>query len=250
MTKRPRSPNYPAIGLTEALERLGKLWASIHRNPAPREIVAEGLGYSGLHGASATAVSAVRKYGLLERQGTDLKISERGMRCLHPHDPPEREAAIREAALEPTLFAELRDRFPGGTGNDELVRNYLIRTGFTPGAASNALLAYRDTMDLVEREGGGYDTASSEAEPEATPMMGQADVATIDREWAPEPVSEAAAPLAGKFRVSMTDEFFVDVSASRLDQAGVKRLIEWLKANEGLVPATVVSEDPPEQTER
>ena len=250
MAKRPRSPNYPAISLPESLDRLGKLWESIGKNPAPREIVATGLGYSGLHGASATAVSAVSKYGLLERQGSDLKISERGMMCLHPQGPVEREGAIRDAALEPALFAELKQRFPGGTSNEELLRNYLIRMGFTPTAASNALLSYHDTVDLVEREGGGYDTASSEAESESTPMMGQADVTPIDRGRVPEPVSEVAAPLAGKFRVSMTDEFFVDVSASRLDQAGVKRLIEWLKANEGLVPAAVASEDPSEQTEQ
>jgi len=34
----------------------------------------------------------------------------------------------------------------------------------------------------------------------------------------------------------MTDEFFVDVTASRLNRSGVKRLMAWLQANEALVP--------------
>ena len=34
----------------------------------------------------------------------------------------------------------------------------------------------------------------------------------------------------------MTDEFFVDVTASGLNRSGVQRLIAWLQANQELVP--------------
>jgi hypothetical protein len=42
----------------------------------------------------------------LERQGEDLKVSERGMAILHPHNQAERGKAIQAAANEPALFSE------------------------------------------------------------------------------------------------------------------------------------------------
>lgn len=169
MDKRVRSPNYPAMSLPDAIQRINALYKVQHTHGAPREVVAIGIGYSGLNGASASAISALHKYGLLERHGDELKLSERAMSIIAPHSPAERAEAIRAAAAEPTLFAELASRFPGSLPSDEVLRNYLIRNKFSPGAVSGALLAYRDTMDLVQREAGGYDSASVPV-PQAAPM--------------------------------------------------------------------------------
>ena len=250
MSKRPRSPNYPAISLPEALERLQKLWNSIQRHPAPRDLIATGLGYSGLHGASATAVSALRKYGLLERDGGDLKISERGMMCLHPENPEERASAIRTAALAPELFATLTERFPDGKSNEELLRNYLLRNHFTPAASSTALLAYRETMELVEKEGRVYDSGSVEPEREAESMTPTAGVVATAPPHSGGPPPAEPSVVAGKFRVSMTDQFFVDVNASQLDRDGVQRLINWLQANQELVPEAVIPKNLSEEAEQ
>lgn len=114
------------------------------------------MGYTGLNGASATSISALHKYGLLEKNGEDIKVSERAMRILHPQFPAERPDAIREAAHEPELFRELADRFPGKTPNDDLLKNYLVRNGFALGALTSVISAYRETSDMVEREAGGY----------------------------------------------------------------------------------------------
>ncbi len=157
MEKRVRSPNYPAMGLQEAINRIAGLYKVQHLHFAPREVVAKGLGYSSLNGASATAVSALLKYGLLERSGEDLRVSDRAMRILHPHNPQEKASAIREAAVSPALFAELMEKFPGQMPNDDLLRNYLIRNGFAESALGNVISAYRETSDMVSREGASYD---------------------------------------------------------------------------------------------
>lgn len=156
MEKRTRSPNYPALSLPAALDKVTILYKNQHTHSAPREVVAQSMGYNSLNGASATAISALHKYGLLDRMGDELKLSERAMRILHPHSPDEKAAAIKEAASEPSLFAELADRFPGPVPNDDILRNYLIRNGFSPAAVSSVVLAYRDTVELAAREGGGY----------------------------------------------------------------------------------------------
>lgn len=159
MEKRIRSPNYPAISLPEAVTRVTSLYRSIHTHAAPREVVAKGMGYNTLNGASATAISALHKYGLLERVGDEVKVSERALSILHPHTPQEKAEAIKAAAGEPTLFAELAERFPGAMPNEDLLRNYLLRQGFAPGAVGHVIAAYRDTSDMVAAEGRGYDSA-------------------------------------------------------------------------------------------
>lgn len=158
MEKRIRSPNYPALSLPDAINRVTALYRAQHTHLAPREVVAKGIGYNSLNGASATAISALHKYGLLERVGDEVRVSERAMRILHPESPDERRAAILEAAREPELFAELSERFPGRMPNDELLRNYLIRRGFAPAAVTAVILAYRETSEMAEREGGGQDS--------------------------------------------------------------------------------------------
>jgi hypothetical protein len=125
--KRIRSPNYPALGLPEAVEKVAAIYRNIHTHASSREVVAKAMGYTGLNGASATAVSALHKFGLLEGRGDEIKVSERAMRIMHPQSQTERTEAIREAAVLPPLFAELRGRFPGRHPNDDLLRNFLLR---------------------------------------------------------------------------------------------------------------------------
>jgi len=169
--KRARSPNYPAMSLPDAIERIHMLYKVQHTHAAPREVLVKGIGYNSLNGASATAISAIGKYGLLERVGDGMKLSERAMSIIAPHNQAEKAQAIRDAAREPKLFAELLDRFPPPLPGDEVLRNYLIRSGFVPVAVSAAVLAYRETMDLVDREAGGYDSPfpATEAAPEMDP---------------------------------------------------------------------------------
>jgi hypothetical protein len=171
MDKRIRSPNYPALSLPEALNRVTALYRAIHTHAAPRDVVAKGMGYTSLNGASATAISALHKYGLLERFGDEVKVSERALSILHPHTPQERVAAITAAAGEPALFAELAERFPGTMPNEELLRNYLVRKGFAPGAIGPVIAAYRDTSDMVVTEGRGYDSPESTVVQETSPMV-------------------------------------------------------------------------------
>jgi hypothetical protein len=170
MEKRIRSPNYPAISLPEAINKVTAIYRAMHTHAAPREVVAKGMGYNTLNGASATAISALHKYGLLERVGDEVKVSERALSILHPHNPQEKADAIRAAAGEPALFAELAERFPGAMPNEDLLRNYLLRQGFAPAAVVHVIAAYRDTSDMVAADGRGYDSAQSPS-PQEPPTM-------------------------------------------------------------------------------
>jgi len=174
MERRLRSPNYPAFSLPVAIEKVAALYAAQHRHPAPREIVATGMGYNSLNGASATAISALHKYGLVEGRGDQLRVSDRAMRLLHPESPEERAEAIRDAAFDPPLFAELNERFPGKLPNDDLLRNYLIRRGFAPNAVTSVIASYRETSEMVERNEARQDSARElPSEPVVMPQVAE-----------------------------------------------------------------------------
>jgi hypothetical protein len=192
MEKRIRSPNYPALSLPDAIEKVAGIYRSVHTHAGPREVIAKAMGYAGLNGASATAISALRKYGLLEKAGEEVKVSERALRILHPHSPAEKVQAVREAAGDPVLFSELTERFSGKAPNEDLLRNYLVRRGFAPGALTAVISAYRETSDMVARESEGHDSGPDHKE-EPAPMsqtsLSPATTGTIQ----PSPAIQAVA---------------------------------------------------------
>jgi hypothetical protein len=156
MTK-TRSPNYPAIGLKEAIEKADAVYRNDYQNPVPRAVAARHMGYASLNGKSLGVLAALLKYGLLEGRGDNTRVSDLGLQIIaHPVGAPERAAALREAASRPELFAEIDKRYPDGKGSDAAIRSYLLTQKFIPQAADNALRAYRETKQLVEAEPGGY----------------------------------------------------------------------------------------------
>jgi hypothetical protein len=158
------------MSLVEAVQQIEKLFRKIGQHPAPRDAVATSMGYSGLHGASATAISALIKYGLLERVGEDYKLTELAMKIIAPHDPVEKVDAIEIASQNPALFAELLSHFNGDVPGDDLLRSYLIRRGFAAVAVPGVIAAYRDTRELVHRESREYHGGpKTEAAPAAKP---------------------------------------------------------------------------------
>ncbi len=197
--KRLRSPNYPSMSLAEAVQQIQKLSGKIGQHPAPRDSIATSMGYSGLHGASATAISALTKYGLLERAGEDYKLSERAMKIIAPHNPQEKVRALQDAANEPVLFAELIEHFKGDVPSDDVLRPYLIRKGFAQTAVSSVIAAYRDTMELVTREGGAYSVREAEStspEPKQKNVFGTGFDSFFAKPPAPPP--PGAKPMEGE----------------------------------------------------
>lgn len=153
------------------------------------------MGYNSLNGASATSISALIKYGLLEGRGDEIKISDRAMCILHPQSPEEKAEAIRQAAREPELFRDLAERFPGRMPAEDVLRNYLIRNGFAPAAVSSVILAYRETCEFAEREAGAYDSGPVPVSTEAPAMHST-----------PQSHSTAPAPNTGKPVYNQSDE--------------------------------------------
>ena len=168
---RSRSPNYPQIGLKEALQRVSSVYKRDYQGTLTREIAAERLGYSGLNGKSLAVLAALGKFGLLEGRGEETRVSDLAVRILaFPPGSPERRGALGEAANRPELFGELDQRFGRGQASDAAVRAWLITRGFIPPAAEAAARSYRETKQLLEFEADAAPPALPAAElPDTSP---------------------------------------------------------------------------------
>ena len=224
MTK-ARSPQYPAIGLKEAIDKVRGVYESDYQNAIPRALVASHMGYQGLNGKSLGVLSALTKFGLLEGRGDDTRVTDLAVQIIaHPSGTPERGAAISEAAGKPDLFKELEGRFPGKV-SDQALRSYLLTQKFIPSAADAAIRSYRETKSLVGAEAGDYDSA---AKPEGAPMHQAAG--TSHEQALPPPAGAAADPYYFSFKPSVGFEGGFRLAS----EADFDALIHMLKGFKGL----------------
>lgn len=152
-----RSPNYPSISLSKAIELADKIFKRENTHKAAPEVMAKALGYSGLNGASLGTLSALKKYGLLEEVGKDLKISSDALTIVvDPKDSSDRIEAIKRTAFLPVLFSELQKHYGETLPSDENLRSFLLKKGFSPSMVDSPIRSYRETMELVNEVSSGY----------------------------------------------------------------------------------------------
>ena len=154
---RVRSPNYPAMSLPDAIDRVRTIHKAEGKNSMGRETIAKLLGFSGINGASATAISAISKYGHLEAAGEgESRVSELAVSILYPEDAAEKQSSLADAAFRPVLFREVREKWPDRPPSDENLRSYLVKKGFAQNALDGVIRIYRETIDNLGVASLGY----------------------------------------------------------------------------------------------
>jgi hypothetical protein len=204
MAARPRSPSYPALSLSEAVERTRQLYEKEGTAHTAPEVAVTAWSYKSLNGASARTLAAVRQYGLVEDVGRDVKISERGLTILlEPESSQDRREAILSASREPTAFADILSEYPNGIPSDQGLIAYLVRKrAFTEDGAKKLNAVLRDTMALVR----AYDStgrvamASTSAQSSRNPAEIRGDFVAARYGEEPQPTAlqlEWRLPLPG-----------------------------------------------------
>jgi hypothetical protein len=155
--KRPRSPGYPGISLREAIEKARVLHGKESRSAAPIEAIYDHWGYAPKSGAGNVAISALKKFGLIEDEGSGQKrkarLSDLGLRIVLDErvDSPEREEAIRRAALLPKIHRDIWEHFGGSLPSDANLRHFLrFERGFTENAAAELIKELHDTVAFAQ----------------------------------------------------------------------------------------------------
>ncbi len=155
--KRPkgRSPLYPSINLETAIQRVRQLYEKERQHPTPVATIARHWSYKSLNGPAAQALAALKKYGLIEDEGTGeqrkARISALADVILAHPDEAMRKAAIQEAALKPAMHRELWEKYQQDLPSDSNLRWELTHNrGFTETGASEFIPVYRATIAFAQ----------------------------------------------------------------------------------------------------
>lgn len=152
--QRGRSPSYPAIDLEKAIQRARSIWTKDKGYSTSVLTTVQGWGYANLNGPGGLAIAALKKFGLVEEEGSKdermIKLSGLALRILNHPSTDARREAIREAAMIPTIHREMWDRYGADLPSDANMYWMLERErNFTDTGAREFVKEYRDTLQFA-----------------------------------------------------------------------------------------------------
>lgn len=161
-SKRERSPNYPYLGLSAAIELTRTLYETAKASDVRVVDIAEPWGLSPKSGSLPRYASAVAQYGLITAAGSGpkrrIRISQTGRRIIEDNRPGVREELCEEAALKPPIIRELfkgSDRITAWAHDrpiDKMAESALVfDLSFTPEAAKRFLNVYDETIQFIPK---------------------------------------------------------------------------------------------------
>lgn len=194
---RSQSPGYPQFALPKALAGARKIFEADRRSVIDREVAQKHIGYSGQSGAADKALASLLHFGLLERVGKgQVRVSQRAVDIIHPESEQDRRRALTDAAFQPQIYKDLRERF-GDHVSETALRSYLVRENFLDRAIGPVSNGYLDTLRYLEQEkafesGGKPPSTGGESVPDDFDGNDEMeDALTIER-----PTKAASAPVA------------------------------------------------------
>jgi hypothetical protein len=225
-----RSPNFPAITFDAALGLAKKLWDIDKKHAMGLDLAFKRLGYT-KNGRSMRVLSALKKYGLIVFEGTEVRVSDDANAIfIFPEGSPERESRIKSLAMLPLIFKEVLKRFPSGLPTDEnLAAKLQHEMGFTEDAVGPFIKALRAAMATagVDRLPGTADTEVEVITSEAATMPQTAAVPTAPARSIPvsAPQQAGAQPRAW----NLGDDTWMHVAIPpRLTKRNVEKLRKYV----------------------
>ncbi|MFH5804509.1 hypothetical protein [Alienimonas sp. DA493] len=147
---RQRSPNYPSVGLPDAISRATRLYEGVGTAGASPDSAAKLIGYSKNHGTARMTMSALKKFGLVEeRNGRVVPAKLTVDLANFPPTHPRHGAALRTAALSPTIYRDVYTRYrPHGVlpPDDVLGPELVADSGFLPDKVEGFLADFRGSL--------------------------------------------------------------------------------------------------------
>jgi hypothetical protein len=134
------------------------------------------MGYSSLNGGSRPALSALRKFGLIEYlgSGADAKarLTELAKQIILPTSEDERREAIWRALHNPEIYKELALAYPEfAVPSDVTFRNILVREhGLQEGAVKAFIASLYDSINFARSHGTVIANLESASQPDLAPV--------------------------------------------------------------------------------
>lgn len=233
-SKRDRSPSFPYIGPSKALQRIEVLFAKVKRHDARVSDIAKDWGLAPKSSSTDRTVAALLAYGLVEEAGgtgdlRKIRISEAGWRILEDARPGVSQGLLAQAARRPKIIEHYAALWRQGRPDDDHALSQLkFESGFTDDGARNFLRVYDDASRFLAMKAAPGPALASDPQP---PPPVQATLALdfgASRRPSETVPAETSAP-ANVIRVLLDGER-LQVSAD-VDLNGARRLLKALAAN-------------------
>lgn len=239
---RERSPSFPYIGLTKALERTRELLKSAKRFEVRVEDAAKDWGLGPKSSATLQTIATLLAYGLIESrttpEGRKIKVSEDGWRILEDARAGVREQLLARAALRPEPFAAYAQEWRLSEGerpsDDHAISQLKFEGGYSDEAARRFLRVFDEAIEYA-RAGGALD-APTEADKDGDKRAEMKENQVSERKPSTEDAFQMQTPEhnplpsgTGDMKV-MLDGDLIRVSAA-VDLRGAKRLLRAIRAN-------------------
>ncbi len=240
---RVRSPAYPALSLPSAIESIRKVYFAQQGTPEPRDVVVKHMGYSKPSGTSDKSISALIKYGFLEKESHgNLRVTDRAISILYPDtdNPSISSAALYEAAREPDLFNTIFNRWDHRPSESSL-QAFLIREGFNMNSVDNVARSFYDTYDLVNHIERAYDSSTDDDElsDEDDDMNSSNDkIRVFTKAVIPPPSPTTHANVSDILNITkpMFDFETIQINTKIDNQDDLEELIARLESVKGMLP--------------
>jgi hypothetical protein len=148
--RKDRSPSYPAIGLRQAIEFAQSLWENERHHRVLVSTAAASMGFAATSSKGISVVAALKKYGLLSEEGSgdrrSVQLTEFARNLINPN-AIDRIQLLRQAALKPTIYADLWEKYGPHLPSDATIKAYLeYEKKFNPLAVNSLIEQFRDTI--------------------------------------------------------------------------------------------------------
>lgn len=152
--KRDRSPKFPYINLTVALERTQQVYAASRGNAVRLIDIASDWGVSPTSSSTLRIAAAMLSYGLIDDEGSGdsrrIKLTPDALRILSDARPGVREDLLATAAVKPPIIEEYFAKWGRSRPSDaHAISSLKFDRGFTERAARTFLGVYDDIVSYI-----------------------------------------------------------------------------------------------------
>lgn len=239
-----RSPSFPSIDLKTAIDRARTFYQHEKRSSASVSVASQHWGYSFSSSGGKQALAALIAYGLMEDKGSGeqrhVNLTDLAFRILLDERPesPERDEALRRAALMPKIHTELFGKWSEELPSNPNLRHYLlVEKKFNENSVDDFIRQLRATADFAKI----YTPTSTSAS--ATPEEGDQQCAGVGSDSSAEPSPLGLAnpsvvptlPRAGSGAQIRQDTFSLEEGQvvlqwpAQLSEASYEDLKDWME---------------------
>jgi hypothetical protein len=164
--KKDRSPSFPFITLTKAVERTRELFQAGRRHEMRLPDAAAAMKYAPKSSGAIQTLAALIAFGLVDDNGSGdarkFKITDLAFKMLEDQRPGAREAALAEAAVSPKAIAEYLEKWGYERPADGICISELrIEGGFTEDGAKQFLRVFDDAVGYAKVADSGKQSDTS-----------------------------------------------------------------------------------------